>query len=639
MILFTVFFLLNSKIQLEHIPSSFVTGYFSDVKKVDTIIYFTTARGLEIFNWHTDSMQMVSRYATDGLACGLDIAANYAYIADHYNGLNIVEVSNPTAPRMIGNYDTDGKTYDVLVRNRLAYLADNGLLILDVADPSTPKLIGYYKNNNESFSITIKDTLAYLGHVDSPLRILNIADPSNPTVIGEFPRNGSGGYGIDAFIDDTLAYINCGGFLHQGRKIRFAIVDISDPTNPVFISGLSIPSTTRGIEKYGDYVYTNAQSDGIYIIDVSDPEAPFVISQYCGSHWCGYGFIIDDSILLVPHFLDGFSVADISDPQKILKLHHHKNVVWKNFTFAKNNSYFHILGQVVGDRYFDKSIVRIVDNNHAYPEAGVNISISGRGSLYDGSLDYSYLAVTISRGSPVNDTLYTLILDFDDPSIPRFIRFVEGGGITELHMPFLYALDDSKIRIADVNDDFFWVDSVMLPVVGYDIEVNDTVAYVTVEDSLVIVNLSSGDILGSCKHGNKYARNISFDFPHIVVPYTPHPGSSYGFLLFDISDPSSPQLLFDTLIHAPPVAIECISVMGCEIKDTLLYFGRGDYGFDIWKIAYPADSVYRLVTQETPNLATHSYPGGNANIHATENRVFVMDGGSLEIYELLTKRQ
>jgi len=620
-------------LNLEHISSPFISGHFMDVKKADTLVYFATVRGFEIFNWNEANPQFIARFPTDGCALGLDLGGNYLFVADHYIGLNTIDISDPAHPSLIGNYDTDGRTYDVVVKDSIAYLADweNGLVIIDVSNPAAPFLLGHCPNIGTAYSITIDDTLVYLGGfgVGNTMKIINVSDPTDPQVIGEFPPPPDN-HATDAFVEDTLAYVNCG----YGMNIEFAVVDVKDPTNPKYVAGLPIPGgTNRGIEKVGDYVFTNAQFDGIDIIDVTDPTSPCVVGKYKGDFSFGSGFVVDDSFLVAPHNRNGFSIADISNPQKPFKIYHHENIGWCNFCCEDSLGYLYITGHLKYEGYHRYSILKIADiADPANPEICGELPFSGRAYIYEKSSDHPYLAVTVSRGEPGRDTLYTAVIDVSDPYNPEMIKFIEGGGVTEMYLPYLYALDGSKVRVGDINDPHLWIDSIMLPNDGYDLVVRDSIAYVTTASrSLIVLNIASGNIVGSNNHGKSYARNISLDFRYAAVPYTPGPGSTYGFLLFDVSNPSSPTVVIDTLIYEPPAFPEAICIMGCELRDTLLLWGRGDYGFDIWSINYP-DTIYRILTQETPNLATAWYPSGNSNIHMVDSIIYLLDEGSLELY-------
>ena len=72
------------------------------------------------------------------MSLGVAVAGNYAYVADGYNGLVIVDVRNPVAPTLKGSYDTAGYSLGVAVAGKYAYVADreNYLVIVDVSNPA-----------------------------------------------------------------------------------------------------------------------------------------------------------------------------------------------------------------------------------------------------------------------------------------------------------------------------------------------------------------------------------------------------------------------------------------------------------------------------------------------------------------------
>jgi hypothetical protein len=66
------------------------------------------------------------------------VSGSTAYVANQSAGVYAVDVSLPTAPSIIGFYDTESSARKVVVDGSAAYVADGdgGLLILNVANPS-----------------------------------------------------------------------------------------------------------------------------------------------------------------------------------------------------------------------------------------------------------------------------------------------------------------------------------------------------------------------------------------------------------------------------------------------------------------------------------------------------------------------
>src|SRR2546421_676979 len=79
--------------------------------------------------------QRVGGFDTAGRSLGVAVAGNYAYVADEFTGLQIIDISDAVNPQRVGGYDTSGRAYGIVVVGNYAYVADEaaGLQILDVS--------------------------------------------------------------------------------------------------------------------------------------------------------------------------------------------------------------------------------------------------------------------------------------------------------------------------------------------------------------------------------------------------------------------------------------------------------------------------------------------------------------------------
>jgi len=127
----------------------------------------------------------------------LVVQGNYAYVADHFAGFRVVDVSDKRAPRergfikIPGVAQAFGPVVDVAVRDTLAYVAAEieGLFIIDVSDPDAPVQIGHIfdpftPTTGFARAVVVQDTLAYVATDDEILRIVDVSDPQEPQEIG-----------------------------------------------------------------------------------------------------------------------------------------------------------------------------------------------------------------------------------------------------------------------------------------------------------------------------------------------------------------------------------------------------------------------------------------------------------------------
>jgi len=83
--------------------------------------------------------------AGGGYANGVTVAGDVAYMCGR-GRLYILDVSNPLAPVTVGSTRVPGKMWDVAVGEGYAYLAGEygGFFVVDVGDPSDPRIVGQY---------------------------------------------------------------------------------------------------------------------------------------------------------------------------------------------------------------------------------------------------------------------------------------------------------------------------------------------------------------------------------------------------------------------------------------------------------------------------------------------------------------
>jgi hypothetical protein len=118
-------------------------------------LFVTTARGLEVIDVTLPAKARRVEGAAVALADarGLYVARTYAYVAAGREGLAIVDVERPEAPRLVQRFTAGGKlddARDVVVGSTnaslFAYVADgrNGLKVVQLTSPeSQPRFYGF----------------------------------------------------------------------------------------------------------------------------------------------------------------------------------------------------------------------------------------------------------------------------------------------------------------------------------------------------------------------------------------------------------------------------------------------------------------------------------------------------------------
>ncbi len=236
----------------------------------------------------------LSGYTTTNFIEGVDVRGNYAYVVAGYAGLHILDISNPSHPIEVGSYDTSGYyAFRVAIQGNYAYVAydRDGLWIIDISNPANPiGIMNIIPNNfgvlsGELLRVAVSGDYAYtidwVTYSDEILtwnynnfRIVDIRNPFNPQVVGTYTYGGNGDLSlIGVAVQGNYAYL----LNDDGELI---ILDISQPTNPVEISGTNIPGNPHGIDVRGDFAYIASWGSGLQVVNITNPYSPYVVGSY-----------------------------------------------------------------------------------------------------------------------------------------------------------------------------------------------------------------------------------------------------------------------------------------------------------------------------------------------------------------------
>jgi hypothetical protein len=89
------------------------------------------------------------------------VSGNYAYVADWYAGLQVVNVSNPTNCTRVGGYNTAGGASRLALQGDYVYIADDfaGMVVIDVSNPTNCSLVSHYQHKGRGWVPGIAATI------------------------------------------------------------------------------------------------------------------------------------------------------------------------------------------------------------------------------------------------------------------------------------------------------------------------------------------------------------------------------------------------------------------------------------------------------------------------------------------------
>ncbi len=281
-----------------------------------------------IWSFHTlNDVRLVGTYSDQSNSyCRTFAIDNYLYIASQTSGLQIVDVTDPSSPALVGSNDTPQSAQDVVVAGNYAYLADGAgaLMIFDVTNPNTPSLIGNIIISGYPLSLFIEGSFAYLPATYSGLNIIDISDPSNPQIEGNLAI--SGGDLIDIYVKDNYAYI---AKLDSG----FQIIDVTDPANPTSIGNFN--TYCRALYPFGNYLLIGSRR-AMVIYDIANPVNPLEIGAYPIYHPIDCIYVSGDYAYLAKT-LDGFQILNMSDPANPILIGIYDNLYYAFHASVRGN--------------------------------------------------------------------------------------------------------------------------------------------------------------------------------------------------------------------------------------------------------------------------------------------------------------
>ena len=281
-------------------------GYALSLAAHGAVVYAVgPSLGLAVVDAAVPSSAVVRASLGAGLhARGMDVAGSVACIADGESGLCLVDVSIPSRPRYLGAYDTPGGANDVRVVDGVAYVADlnRGLRIVSVADPSAPVEIARYNPWGYFWSVEVHPPYAYVADFNAGVHVVDVSTPSSPVQAGFLVLPSARRIRVDG----RYAYVARGVSAGTGG---IEVLDVANPRHPVRIGGVG-GEFTEDIALGPGFGYA-ARLDGLWTVDLTDPRSPALRGfnpPYAG------GVSLVGRNVFVAAGVNGVRVVDVSRP-------------------------------------------------------------------------------------------------------------------------------------------------------------------------------------------------------------------------------------------------------------------------------------------------------------------------------------
>jgi hypothetical protein len=195
---------------------------------------------------------------------------NYLYIIDNQSQMNVFDISNPVLPVNVGSITFSFPFYDISDMNAdggYVYITTSlpgSLRIIDVTDPTQPTQVSEFSQYVDLWGVDVSNGYAYTADqfaYPSRIIIFNVSDPLNPVITGSLDYYSQPPSPWKAYIYGDVLFVG------DIMEPYISLVDVSDPSNPTEISQQMIADKFAGIYVTSDFVYLATQYDGLHIYE------------------------------------------------------------------------------------------------------------------------------------------------------------------------------------------------------------------------------------------------------------------------------------------------------------------------------------------------------------------------------------
>ncbi len=273
------------------------------------------------------------------------VANGYAYVADGGFGLKILSLSQPENPELVGSYSTSGSVRGVRVDGDYAYVADaeNGFFVVDVSDPTDPVLLSSV--SVPASKVDVGGGFAYLASVSNGLTVVDISNPSSAYVTASFSGNGDPNFKVNdvALVGGSVymaMYGGLGKIATSAKSSTYSAKSIADGDGNRNCAAVFAENNKLyvALQEYGALVYNAAKTK---LGGTDTPGSAEDVAYF-------------DGLLYMADGAKGLRIMDASDLSDITPYTHYANIEAYGVTIA--NGYAYVAGKGRGLHVFRCSI-------------------------------------------------------------------------------------------------------------------------------------------------------------------------------------------------------------------------------------------------------------------------------------------
>ena len=273
--------------KLAHLTTYFAGGYYRYLEVAGDYAYVANSgEGLEILDIREDVPRPVWTQ-TGSKGYGLHIAGHRVYVASNEVGLQIFDIGNPASPILLGRLPTTGRAWDVWVDGANAFIADRdlGLVVADVSTPAQPRQVGALAWSEKPMAEVLDGAgeCVYIAAGVDGMIVVDVSDPRQPTPTFRYDP-GLDSYGEGVVVEGETLYLSMNDS-PSSEQNGLHIFDLRQPCSPRLISSHSLPDGLEDVAVAGQRLAVANTMSGVVLFDVRTPVTPTLGDAYPSRFW------------------------------------------------------------------------------------------------------------------------------------------------------------------------------------------------------------------------------------------------------------------------------------------------------------------------------------------------------------------
>ena len=236
------------------------------------------------------------------------------------SGVDVYELDDPREPSRMGCCPIPAPSRTVAADSQClfsyGYVGGRGCLgIYDIRDLGNPILLGTSDTFMSWANIVLRQNHVYyigeLRNLGSPFFVVvDVSNPAAPTVAGKRLYRGTGPY--------ELAFDESRPYVYATEYMLMRVYDVSNSLDPVEVAQCTLRGSGAAITVAGQYAYVADYTEGLTVVDISDPVHPAIAGSYSDLNLrSAIGVAPIRNAIVVANGLRGLWLLDASNLQAI----------------------------------------------------------------------------------------------------------------------------------------------------------------------------------------------------------------------------------------------------------------------------------------------------------------------------------